>query len=323
MLFDSFLSNEKNVAQIIHLCESGRLPHAILLEGERGSGRFLFARMIAAAAICRHKASGCGVCPDCRMALEGQHPDVEVYQKGGERTLAISSLREITGSAAIPPVQGRRRVIILRDIQDAAQIRTLNTLLKIIEEPPDYLMFIITADSRDHLLPTIVSRCTTMHISLPETDICAREAARLAEKAGSVVSTDDAIRCARLSSGNIGRCVSLLTDTPEAKAMTDALFISKRMMDVGGNGCYDVLLALRRYEQDRTGYRELLRCLQDLFSIAIREGVLPSEGTQITPKQCARILQALSLTLDEGQNNVNLSLALTRLCTRLFSAVNG
>lgn len=320
MIFDSFLGNEENKARILRLCESGRLPHAILLEGERGSGRFLFARMIAAAAVCRHESAGCGVCPDCRMALENQHPDVEVYQKGGERTLVISSLREITRNVAMPPVQGKRRVVILRDIQDAAQIRTLNALLKVIEEPPDYLMFIITADSRDNLLPTIVSRCMTLRIALPDTETCAGEAARLAGD----VPKEEARRCALLCRGNIGRCVQLLTDTPEARAMQDAACIRELLF--AAEGRYDLLLLLRRYERDRTGYRELIRCLQEVFASSLTDGVSGTEAAdsgqrRITARQGLRILQALSLISDEARQNLNLPLALTRLCARLYAAV--
>ncbi len=321
MIFDSFLSNEENKARILRLCESGRLPHAILLEGERGSGRFLFARMLAAAAVCRRENAGCGVCPDCRMALENRHPDVEVYQKGGERTLAISSLREIIRGVATPPVQGRHRVVILRDIQDAAQIRTLNALLKVIEEPPDYLMFVITADSRDNLLPTIVSRCMTMRITLPDVESCAREAARLAGD----VSEEEALRCAKLSRGNIGRCVLLLTDTPEARAMRDAERIRELLLTVEGR--YEILLILHRYERDRAGYRELLRCLQEAFASCLTEGTSAqdeAEGTarRVTARQGLHILQALSLCADEGRQNLNLPLALTQLCARLYAAVD-
>lgn len=321
MAFDSFLGNEENKARVLHLCESGRLPHAVLLEGERGSGRFLFARMLAAAAVCRRESAGCGVCPDCRMALENQHPDVEIYQKGGERTLAISSLREIIRNVAMPPVQGKRRVVILRDIQDAAQIRTLNALLKVIEEPPEYLMFIITADSRDNLLPTIVSRCMTLRIALPDIDVCAGEAARLAGN----VPEEEARRCALFCRGNIGRCVLLLTDTPEARAMQDAERIRELLFSAEGR--YDLLLILRRYERDRAGYRELVRCLQEVFAASLTDGISDTEAAdggahRITARQGLRILQTLSLIADEGRQNLNLPLALTRLCAQLYAAVD-
>ncbi len=319
MIFDSFLGNEESKARVLRLCESGRLPHALLLEGERGSGRFLFARMLAAAAVCRRENTGCGKCPDCRMALEGRHPDVEVYQKGGERTLAISSLREITRNVAAPPVQGRRRVVILRDIQDAAQIRTLNALLKVIEEPPEYLMFIITADSRQGILPTIVSRCMILRVALPDVETCAEEAARLAGD----VPQEEARRCALLCRGNIGRCVLLLTDTPEAKAMQDAQRIRELLSSAEGQ--YDLLLLLRRYERDRSGYRELIRCLQEVFASSLTggmSGAADDPPCRMTARQGLRILQALSLIADEGRQNLNLPLALTQLCARLYAAVN-
>ena len=211
MLLDALLSNEQNKAALVRLGADGRLPHAIILEGERGSGRFTLARLISAMAVCRRSGAGCGECPDCKMALEGQHPDVEVFAKsGGQGTLTIKCLRTINQSVATPPNQGRRRVVILRDIQDIAQARTLNTLLKVIEEPPEYLMFIITVDNRENLLPTILSRCQRFDFHRIRSRVIADRLLYIAEQESFSLADDAALLIARLSDGGMRDALSLL-----------------------------------------------------------------------------------------------------------------
>lgn len=335
MIFDSLTGNENHKTSLLRLFREGRPPHAILLEGDHGSGRFTFARMISAAGVCRVTAGGCGACPDCKMALAGIHPDVEVYARtDAPGTLTIKSLREINRTVATPPVQGRRRVVILRDIQDAVQVRTLNTLLKVLEEPPDYLMFVITADSRDNLLPTIVSRCLTLRMQLPDAETCAARALKIAADGKTAVSGEtkqsgedlfgQAHRFAVLTNGNIGRTVSLLSDSPEAKAMTDALALSRQ---IAAGQRYDALCALRRYERDRAGYRALLSCLGDVFGRVLLERCTESVQTRLfedltrrlSPAQIVRILEIIGQTAGEARQNVNLTLALTRFGARLYS----
>lgn len=330
MLLDALLSNEQNKAALVRLGADGRLPHAIILEGERGSGRFTLARLISAMAVCRRNGAGCGECPDCKMALEGQHPDVEVFAKsGGQGTLTIKSLRTINQSVATPPNQGRRRVVILRDIQDIAQARTLNTLLKVIEEPPEYLMFIITVDNRENLLPTILSRCLLLRMELPSPEECAGRVQELlkggadAQEAGR---SEEALRMARLCGGNIGRTAQLLSDTPEARVMADALALSKALI---GHERYGALRLLQRYERDRAGYRELLCDLRVVFSQLVEQKYQPQDeelsalSQRMTALQGIKILDIIDDMSRTGQFNLNLPLTLTRLGARLTGAILG
>lgn len=312
MLTSGLLANEENEAALIRLNAEGRLPHAILLEGPRGSGRFTLAQFISALALCRVSPGGCGECPDCRLALSGKHPDVEIYARAGAPgTLTINGLRAIRQSAATPPVQGRRRAVILRDIQDAAQQRTLNTLLKLIEEPPEYLMFIITADSRQNLLPTVVSRCLLLRMRLPGKEECAQELCRRLQ-----MEPPEALRLSDYCGGNIGRALTLKEDAESARVLADAAEIT---------GCilrgdrYMLLCALQKYERNRSGARELTGHLQEIFARLMRARYEP-EGSPfyeaargLSLQRGERILDVLARAAQEGQSNLNLPLALTRL----------
>ena len=317
MLCSGLLANEETEAALVRLNAEGRLPHAILLEGPRGSGRFTVARFISALALCRVSPEGCGECPDCRLAMQDKHPDVEVYARSGAAgTLTVSGLRAIRQSAATPPVQGRRRAVILRDIQDAAQQRTLNTLLKLIEEPPDYLMFIITADSRQSLLPTIVSRCLPLRMRLPSPEQCAQELVRR-----SAIEPAEAQRLSDYCGGNIGRALALQEDPESGKVLRDAAEIAGYILS---GESYPLLRALQKYERNRTGARQLVSHLQEIFARLVRaryepEGSLFYEGAgRLSVQRGGRILAVLDRAALEGQSNVNLPLALTRLAAGLM-----
>lgn len=317
MLSHGLLANEGTAAALVRLRAEGRLPHAILLEGPRGSGRFTLAQFIAALALCRVSPEGCGQCADCRLALEGKHPDVEVYARAGAPgTLTINGLRAIRQSAATPPVQGKRRVIILRDIQDTAQQRTLNTLLKLIEEPPEYLMFIITADSRQNLLPTIVSRCLCLRMALPDIPQCAGE---LVRRCG--MDPQEAVRLSDYCGGNIGRALQLQEDDASARLLEDAAAVTGYVLR---GERYQLLLALQKYERNRAGVRELVGHLQEIFARLVRaryegeESLFYQGAMRLSAQRGERILSLLDRAALEGQSNVNLPLALTRMAAGLM-----
>lgn len=318
MLQNPLIGNDEAFDALLALDKNGRLPHAILLEGERGTGRFTFACVIAAMAVCRVSPGGCGECPDCKMALSQKHPDVEFYAKeGAAGSLTIKSLRTINQDIAVPPNQGRRRVVILRDIQDTAQIRTLNTLLKAIEEPPSYLMFILTADRREHVLPTILSRCLCVRMECPDIPSCAAQALALS---GGEADFSRASTMAALTSGNVGRTLRLLSDTPEAKAMGDAL---KILSDLSRRQSYSLLTRLLPYERDRPGFRLLLDSLRAALGHALLARYRESGDdtlAALTPLQGNRLLDVIDQTTAQAAYNLNLPLTLTRLGARLIQA---
>lgn len=137
---------------------SGRLPHAVLVEDSEGS---VFAREIAKAALC--SADGekpCGHCRDCFKAEKGAHPDM-IIAAGGEKALSfhIDAIRELRREAYIRPNEAERKVFILENAHNMT-VQAQNALLKIIEEPPSRVMFILVCENRAAMLETVLSRVT-------------------------------------------------------------------------------------------------------------------------------------------------------------------
>lgn len=139
--------------------EEDRFPHAVLLEGSAGSGTDLLSGILAKAAVCLSETDRpCGRCSGCVKAEAGSHPDILTLD--GDRNpkaFPVDAVREIRSGAYIRPNEAPRKVYRLLGVQNMAE-PSQNALLKVLEEPPENVLFLLTAVSAAALLPTIRSR---------------------------------------------------------------------------------------------------------------------------------------------------------------------
>lgn len=157
-----------------------RLAHAYLFTGPPSIGKTSLALYLARALNCTDPGPRpCGVCPSCRKIDRGVHPDVRVLDEAEstsdaadepaepgtrrKRGIKIGQIRELQAQAALSPFEGRRRVYVLCDFQQA-NLEAANCLLKTLEEPPDNVVLVLTALQAEGLLPTIVSRCQVLNL---------------------------------------------------------------------------------------------------------------------------------------------------------------
>lgn len=141
--------------------------HAYLITGSQGLGRRTLALRLAQALNCpetRSPGEPCRTCRTCKQIEAMQHPDLSVIQAeqiGG--TLVVDQVRELQHSLALAPYEARYRVALLLRFEEA-HLSAANALLKTLEEPPPQVVLILTAESSDILLPTIVSRCEVLRL---------------------------------------------------------------------------------------------------------------------------------------------------------------
>jgi DNA polymerase III subunit delta' len=201
-LFNDIVGQDKAVSFLVKTLEAGNGSHAYLFSGPEGVGKRGAAIAYAAALNC--DGGGCGVCLSCRKSLAATHPDVEVITPDG-RSLKIEQIREIGKTIGLKPFEGRSKVYV---IQEAHLMTTeaQNALLKNLEEPPGYVVFILTAPGADTLLPTIVSRCQEVSFSSVRPSLIRG----ILEKAG--IDTDKAETLAALSGGSAGRALRMAGD---------------------------------------------------------------------------------------------------------------
>ena len=143
-----------------------RMPHAILLEGEQGSGTERLAALLAQAAVClSHGNRPCGHCEGCVKAQAGSHPDIiTVDGEKDPRAFPVDTIRRIRSEAYIRPNEAPCKVFVMLGVQNMSEV-SQNALLKILEEPPENVIFILTAASAAVLLPTVRSRLQVFHVA--------------------------------------------------------------------------------------------------------------------------------------------------------------
>ncbi len=169
MGFSELLGNEQLKIRLEETFRQGRPSHSYLICGAEGSGKKTLANLLAAAFQCT--AGGdvpCGHCAPCRKVLSGNHPDVITVDDPDKVQVSVELIRGIQADAYIRPNEGNRKIFY---IPRAGQMNgsAQNALLKLMEEPPQYGVFLLVAPSAEGLLPTIRSRCALLRTS-PLTD---------------------------------------------------------------------------------------------------------------------------------------------------------
>lgn len=180
--------------------ECGRIPHALLITGERGAGKRDTARKCARMLLCTKSPKPCGACPGCRLTAAGTHPDLLIVeaQKG---TIRIDAVRKMMGELSKKPYGDAYRVVLIENAQQMS-VQAQNCLLRTLEEPPQNVVFILTCTSERDLLHTIVSRCQPVRI-IGEPRAVLQE--RLMREHG--IDAPAAALCARLGCGHYGRAL--------------------------------------------------------------------------------------------------------------------
>lgn len=142
-----------------------RLSHAYMITGASDAEAEKFAKYLAAVYVCSGQGEKpCGVCSGCRKAESGIHPDIiRVTVPEDKRFISVEQVRQLRAEAYIRPNEAARKVFIIKDAQamnDSAQ----NALLKVLEDGPEYLAFLLLVEYPQQLLPTIRSRCETLSL---------------------------------------------------------------------------------------------------------------------------------------------------------------
>lgn len=157
--------NNQNVKTTVeNFIKSGRFPHAILIEGEVAESTCALADFLAAAAVCGETPSPCNNCRDCHLAKIKSHPDITYVQAlDGKKNLSVEQIRQVRSDAYVKPHSANRRVFVIGDANRMNE-QAQNALLKVLEEPPVNVVFILVTPSKTLLLDTIISRCVCLSL---------------------------------------------------------------------------------------------------------------------------------------------------------------
>jgi len=285
MNWTDIVGHVDNIKMLRHMEGRRRIPHAVLLSGPSGIGKFMVASVLGAALLCEAPESRpCGSCQSCLQLSYGTHPDLLVIIPDGA-TIKIEQIRKLQHEVALAPYVSSRRVCIINE-GELMTVQAANSLLKILEEPVGDIVFVLITANRLMLLPTIISRCMTIGFQ-PLTDSVLAQAL-----AGMGFLPDQSEVAARLSRGRMGTALALLE--PEGFALRNqAADMIQGLFEGSMTIVWDTATILEKMERKETlqilGYftyilRDILMIVtgQDksiLFNIDLAEWLREQSGS--------------------------------------------
>ena len=159
------IGNEKTAETVKNFVKEQRIPHAILIVGESDAQKQGLSNFLATAIVCGKAEAPCGVCDNCYAAESKNHPDITVIApEDNKKSIAVDQVRELRKEAFIKPHKAEKRVFII-DKADTMNASSQNALLKVLEEPPESVMFVLISENKAAFLDTIISRCVVLNVT--------------------------------------------------------------------------------------------------------------------------------------------------------------
>lgn len=277
--FGGFHGGEDVRERLSRLFDEGRVPHAVLLEGPPGSGTDALGDVLAKAAVCSGAGERpCGSCPECVRAAAGSHPDILTLDGDADpRAFPVDAVRKIRSDAYVVPCEAARKVYVLRGVHNMSEV-SQNALLKVLEEPPENVLFILTAVSAAALLPTIRSRVQVFSLSGGPGEGGWEEACGIAAavtapgEAELLFLTADLVRDREKLRGVLKRLAVLFRDAAVLRA--------------GGKACLSGRMETVRSLADRLTRKSLLALLEETER-AFRASDANANAALLTTALCA------------------------------------
>ncbi len=220
--FDSFLGNGQLISRLKRDVAAKRLAHAYIIEGARGCGKHTLAKLICQAVSCDESAPPCMKCINCDKIMRDQSPDViTVEPEKGKVQLGVDVIRKLREEAVFAPIDLPKKIFIISD-GNSMNTQAQNALLKILEEPPPHVMFLILSENAEGLLSTVRSRAPILRIgSLKDEEIINRLTGESEELRIMQKNEPDVFMAAvRLAHGSLGTAKELLASRGEGDTFT-------------------------------------------------------------------------------------------------------
>ncbi|MBQ9149088.1 MAG: DNA polymerase III subunit [Oscillospiraceae bacterium] len=243
MGFETLLGNERLKENLTGSLRRGRISHFYLISGPAGAGKRTLARLLAAAILCRGQHKPCGTCLPCRKVLENNHPDFITIDDPEKKTVPVELIRKARADIYIQPNESDHKIYLFPRAQDMG-LPGQNALLKVLEEPPKYGVFILLTDNPEKLLPTVRSRCTELALTaLPEKLLRQHLTLRYPK-----ASAEDIAAAIARSGGWLGQAKALLEDGEGIPPQTEEFVRSFAARDA--LGLTRVLVPMEKWKRD-------------------------------------------------------------------------
>ncbi|MFA6617533.1 MAG: DNA polymerase III subunit gamma/tau [Candidatus Neomarinimicrobiota bacterium] len=207
--FEDVIGQDHITLTLKNAIEKGRLGHAYIFSGPRGTGKTTTARLLAKMVNCENPKNGnpCNECISCREITDGR--SLDVLEIDGASNRGIDSIRDLREQVKYPPTRGKYKVYIIDEFHQITK-DAFNALLKTLEEPPRHILFIFATTELHKVLPTILSRCQRFEFKrIPLAEVMDLLRA-IAEQEGIKIDDDSLLLIAKKGDGSVRDSQSIL-----------------------------------------------------------------------------------------------------------------
>ena len=158
-MFNNILGNEEAKKILENTIKTQNISHSYMFIGQNGIGKFMIAKEFAKAILCQGEQKPCNTCESCIKFNGENNPDIQIIDEIEQKSIKTETIKEMVKGVYEKPIEGSRKVYIINDSQKMTK-EAQNSLLKTLEEPPEYVVIILITENENLLLNTIKSRCT-------------------------------------------------------------------------------------------------------------------------------------------------------------------
>lgn len=309
MGFEGLLGNARLKENLRHSVDSGRLSHFYLISGPKGSGKRTLARLLAAAAVCRQGEKPCLCCPACRKAMTDNHPDIISVTDPDHKAVAVKIVREYREDVYIKPNEADKKVYIF---PQEMGVEGQNALLKILEEPPSYGVFLLLAENPQQILTTVRSRCTLLQMeSLPRELLLSQLEKRFAN-----IDAEQRRAAADRSGGYLGQAIALLEEGEVVSERTKTF--AKAYLAKDAVAMTRLMVGMEKCKRDQAlqEVEQWLHLLQNALSCRNGLPALTQEIKALSRKDPAQLLSAIG-ELEKAVTYLKANVSVAAVCANL------
>ena len=234
--------------------ENNRVSHAYILNGERGSGKKMLANLFAMTLLCETGDNEpCGKCHSCKQAESGNHPDIIRVTHEKPNSISVDDIRtQVNNTVDIKPYQGPYKVYIIPQA-DMMTPQAQNAILKTIEEPPSYAVFLLLTENAETLLPTINSRCVMLKLRNIKDTLIKKYLMENLE-----IPDYKADMCTAFAQGNMGRAIMLANSDHFNEIREEAVQLLKHISEMELNEIVAAVKNISVYKLEITDYLDII-----------------------------------------------------------------
>ena len=231
-----------------------KVSHAYILNGQRGSGKKMLAKLFAMTLQCESgEAEPCGECRSCIQANNGNQPDIITVKHEKPASISVDDVRtQINGDIMIKPYSSPYKVYIVPEA-DLMTVQAQNAILKTIEEPPEYAVIFLLTENADSLLPTIRSRCVMLKLRNIKDKLVKKYLMEQMQ-----VPDYQADLCAAFAQGNIGRAIMLAKSEHFNEIKEDAIQLMKYIDEMELSEIVAAIKEINRYKLEVADYLDIM-----------------------------------------------------------------